>query len=1018
MIGSTNASNGAIAPSDHRTFAPRTGVRHGSVDTEDSVAESIVLSPPVATNRCKGCQFPLEGLDVTSEWHSDCYEIYSKWRVQVLFFQDLASLDSLDIEARSDYRKKIHYILVCLSNFEESCEKYLVKSIHYAYRRQFPECFLQISKFISAVEILFVAMEDIDAQLRAMGVSAPSTDQCKEIAGKLNNFIQIVNAVPDAASEDMHARLKNFMPDVIRWVRILLKHSARMAFQLQRLSSEFSTINWYLNLVLVQLTEADESESAKLQRLLRLPRPTERCQYCQYSVTPPYICQDIYVWHKNCFFCVLCGTSVSETLSSTFTDANRQVYCSNHPEIRVLSNHFGVVRPLEHCIKILRNILCSMYLTRIASSSGEQTQAQSLRNPTVLVNSRPTPDLPNPYQRDRSNSRDLLESATPSTITHRPSWDGQRNPFTESLAGPSTAAQPLTQSQSQPFTSSLTLRTPTPTARPGARSATPSNRSVKSQAREGPDHTDIISQFEAPLFRRNLDRSASTTQSTTLWSRMTMRNAQTSSSPPQSSAIPMAPSHSVPPPVPDSAATTQSSPSTSFSMTATLPETAVELVSLEQELTRALAELAKQRSPSEKALSIRGTDSDDRQFSRETSHPLETSSTVSRSNGLTTVHQQSSFSSISSADLPSSDFFMEDFDTSFLKTSSRGYAIAELLDSEAMYCNSLGVMLHYFKGGLLKSQIVKPRDADLIFRGIEDLYSFHKEFLTKLRTQLGPELWETESPRLGPVFLNYKARLADLLINFIDVGHVSYRTIKSYEKNQEYIDFMKAAARSEQTGKRDLKDFMVLPVQHSLRYCLLVKAVLKHTPDHDPDKQDLVLAVAAMEWLAITANEKKQESEELVGMFLAYEMTKHCPATLIQSRRRMMFRCDTSDVQRNRQVHLFLCSDSLLIAQSTLRRFVFHAGGQPPEGQPYSFVRWLDFRDIVFINDELSADTVKILAIFNYDSSQRTLTCPPVPAESRDINLYFRFDVGVDPVKARETFLKLLKSQWTKIKSA
>jgi hypothetical protein len=123
----------------------------------------------------------------------------------------------------------------------------------------------------------------------------------------------------------------------------------------------------------------------------------------------------------------------------------------------------------------------------------------------------------------------------------------------------------------------------------------------------------------------------------------------------------------------------------------------------------------------------------------------------------------------------------------------------------------------------------------------------------------------------------------------------------------------------------------------------------KRTPEYHPDFSNISAAWEAMGSLATTVNEKMATANMQTALFAAYETTSGCPVNLISSKRRCVFDIDAIEKTSNRPVHIFLCSDLLMIAHHLKEKSVFSNFGKSSgenQTQQYKFLRWIDLMEI------------------------------------------------------------------------
>ncbi|KAI8930256.1 Dbl homology domain-containing protein [Entophlyctis helioformis] len=280
---------------------------------------------------------------------------------------------------------------------------------------------------------------------------------------------------------------------------------------------------------------------------------------------------------------------------------------------------------------------------------------------------------------------------------------------------------------------------------------------------------------------------------------------------------------------------------------------------------------------------------------------------------------------------------------SVLTKDKRGYVVMNLWETEQSYVSQLGVIQKVFRQRLLERGIINETISNLIFAGVEELHMFHVRFMESLQQVVSVDSWSTTESRIGALFVAQKAELIKLYTRFIDNYAISQKSMKQAEKNsEEYQAFMKEMVKLRETNRQSLKDLLILPVQRTTRYHLLLRDLLKCTPAEHPDHEDLEQAWEAMNQLAAMVNEKKRREEEATGLFDAFESTKHCPPTLISHQRRLIMRVEATDKSSKRDIQLVLCSD-LLMVTIPARSGVFSRSGTD---YAYRFVRWLDILEL------------------------------------------------------------------------
>ncbi|XP_039265153.1 uncharacterized protein LOC120340841 [Styela clava] len=193
----------------------------------------------------------------------------------------------------------------------------------------------------------------------------------------------------------------------------------------------------------------------------------------------------------------------------------------------------------------------------------------------------------------------------------------------------------------------------------------------------------------------------------------------------------------------------------------------------------------------------------------------------------------------------------------------RLHAFRNLLETEESYLSSLRILYQDYMTPLKHPEnhsTCEPRLVDEMFYKIPQLYQHHEKFYENV--QKCYEDWTCNDVRLGELFLNSfnKDALLDTYTSYITNylnAREAVRTAKSKEAFRRFIE----QCRSENKEKQGLADLMIKPVQRIPRYELLIKDMLKHTPDGHPDRDGLLIAQKEIHTLAVQMNVSEKEAE-------------------------------------------------------------------------------------------------------------------------------------------------------------
>uniref|UniRef100_A0A8D2J8W2 Rho guanine nucleotide exchange factor 17 n=1 Tax=Varanus komodoensis TaxID=61221 RepID=A0A8D2J8W2_VARKO len=195
----------------------------------------------------------------------------------------------------------------------------------------------------------------------------------------------------------------------------------------------------------------------------------------------------------------------------------------------------------------------------------------------------------------------------------------------------------------------------------------------------------------------------------------------------------------------------------------------------------------------------------------------------------------------------------------------RKHVIMTLLDTEQSYVESLRTLMQgYMKPLKLpeNSILCDPSLVDEIFDQIPELLQHHEEFLEQVSECV--QNWH-EKQKVGDVLVQLfsKEILVTIYSAYIDNFLNAKDAVRiAKEARPAFMKFLEQSMR-ENKEKQALSDLMIKPVQRIPRYELLVKDLLKHTPEDHPDHPFLLEAQRYIKQVAERINKGMKSAEEV-----------------------------------------------------------------------------------------------------------------------------------------------------------
>ena len=189
-------------------------------------------------------------------------------------------------------------------------------------------------------------------------------------------------------------------------------------------------------------------------------------------------------------------------------------------------------------------------------------------------------------------------------------------------------------------------------------------------------------------------------------------------------------------------------------------------------------------------------------------------------------------------------------------SSLRLLVLREILETERKYVTDLETLQNY-AGELKMDEIISPEAQRALFSNLDDLVGFQRLFLAEMEQQL------TRS-RLSSIGESYRADLANLFIKN-EKGFIVYETFcpnypRALETALNEIDRLMEKSRLIDPHTQ-LNDYLIKPIQRLCKYPLLLRELLKQSPEDAVDRKDLNEAQAVVNRVAMRVNDMKRRAE-------------------------------------------------------------------------------------------------------------------------------------------------------------
>jgi len=213
------------------------------------------------------------------------------------------------------------------------------------------------------------------------------------------------------------------------------------------------------------------------------------------------------------------------------------------------------------------------------------------------------------------------------------------------------------------------------------------------------------------------------------------------------------------------------------------------------------------------------------------------------------------------------------FDGQLVK--KRGYAIEDLVTSEANYLTYIKQMVDIYKPGL--APFISEDQSKLFFSNVPTLIGFSSHLLSVFEGEFNKGAVDAaigyvfaQQVSLLPIFVPYIERYLEASSELTDL-------INNNKK------FSKAVVEFE-SEHEPLTSLIVMPVQRLPKYILLLTEILKYTPEWHKDHKNLKLAIEKMKDAAKQSDMKCRESNRRNQLVQLQNSLRKCPNLIAPAR--------------------------------------------------------------------------------------------------------------------------------------
>ncbi|XP_070815827.1 rho guanine nucleotide exchange factor 3 isoform X2 [Chaetodon trifascialis] len=245
------------------------------------------------------------------------------------------------------------------------------------------------------------------------------------------------------------------------------------------------------------------------------------------------------------------------------------------------------------------------------------------------------------------------------------------------------------------------------------------------------------------------------------------------------------------------------------------------------------------------------------------------------------------------------------------KEIKRQEAIFELAQGEQDLVEDLKLAKKAYRDPMLKLSIMTEPELNQIFGTLDSLIPLHEDLLSHLRDARKPD---GSTEHVGHILTDWLPCLSSY--TSYCSNQVKAKALLDQKKQDRRVqDFLQRCLQSPFSRKLDLWNFLDIPRSRLVKYPLLLREILKHTPNDHPDRQHLDEAMLMVQSVVADINRRTGESEcQYYKDRLLYTEDGQRDELIDRSR---TLSCH-GELKNNRglKLHVFLFQDVLVITRS------------------------------------------------------------------------------------------------------
>lgn len=255
----------------------------------------------------------------------------------------------------------------------------------------------------------------------------------------------------------------------------------------------------------------------------------------------------------------------------------------------------------------------------------------------------------------------------------------------------------------------------------------------------------------------------------------------------------------------------------------------------------------------------------------------------------------------------------------------RQNVLIEIYNTEKDYIDDLETIISVFIIPLRTLEVVSEQVIYAIFSNVEVLINCNKEMVNELEVATDNGNKWGDEVQIGPIF----TKLADYFKMYKVYSANQQTSLTTLEeqskKNSQFKHYLEICHGDARCKSLFLSSFLIKPIQRVCKYPLLLRELIKYTPEEHPDYGQLQAAFEKINAVVANINEGQREAE---GLQRILELQKLIDGidTLVAPGRRLHKEEDlqyykSSKTKHPEKRHVFFFSDLILLTVKKGNKF-------------------------------------------------------------------------------------------------